>query len=186
MDTPSLFEGDCKSSKCDQIMNRMISALIFYSTINPLNNTKHESKFIQFCNETYSELLDDYIHVMDKHQNDIDQINDRMKTDLDLMRECHTEYKNCALLLRHYRNREKENVDLSPSSSYSYSLSFYIDLLDTIHCFWYHSFHLGLRARTNSNEITRQRSNHRFENNRFNVETNTVQYTKPGTVYFLQ
>ena len=67
----------CKSSNCYQI-NRMISALIFYSTINPIHDIKHTKKFLKYFTETYEGILDDYIHIMDGihgHQNDLEQIS---------------------------------------------------------------------------------------------------------------
>ena len=135
----------------------MISALIFYSTINPSKIERDESQFMEYCNKTYPELLNDYIHIMDKHQNDIHQINGRIRTDLHLMTECHENYQNCALLLRHYRDRTKEMSSLKseyietnkdfPKEERN-DLVFYIDLLDAMHCIWFHSEHLGLRIRT--------------------------------------
>ena len=138
---------ECDPSNC-LFIQRMVSALVFYSTINPADNKKHGFKFMEYCNEIYPELLDDYIHIMDKHQNDVDQINDRIKTDLNLMPECYKEYQNCALLSRHYRDRMK---DPAPGSL-EYDVIFYSDLLDSVHCLWLHSFHLGLRVKLEMDE----------------------------------
>ena len=89
---------DCNSSNCYQI-KRMISALIFYSTIDPLNNPKHASKLVEYCQEIYPELLDDYIHIMDKHQN-MHGISNTIKQDLSLVNDCNI--SNCQLLRRHF------------------------------------------------------------------------------------
>ena len=140
----------CQSLNCPCIA-RMTSALILYSTIDP-TNTKHESKLMSFCDGIYPELMDDYIHIMEQHQHDVDRISDRIKTDLDLMTECHNDYKNCALLSRQYRNKSRKDISsfwncqrclstnlASQSQCRSCSdgnirnVSFYVNLLDNIH-----------------------------------------------------
>ena len=150
----------CKLSNCYEI-RRIISALIFYSTTDPINNKKHESKFMEYFNEIYPELLDDYIHIMDHHQYDMEQVLKVLKSDMELLSECNI--NNCVAIKRHFRDRERDKI--TPSISWkcqqcnsmnpqcpkcceiAHELTFYIDILDSIHCHWYHSFDLGLRVR---------------------------------------
>ena len=60
----------------------MISALIFYSSIDPINNKSHESKFMEYAHIIYPELLDDYIHIMDYHQYDMEQVLIVLESDI--------------------------------------------------------------------------------------------------------
>ena len=158
----------CAASSCPQII-RIISALTFYSTIDPINNKKHESKFMEYCNEIYPELLDDYVHIMDNHQNDIEQVlKSRIRSDTELMHHCNIQ--NCVAISRHYRDRERQRIKqtlwkcqhcelrnyatnnhcqacfIPQSVDTSFNLVFYIDLIDSVHCHWYHAFDLGLRS----------------------------------------
>ena len=143
-------DNDCISSNCYQIL-RMISSLIFYSTIDPINNETHKEEFMKYCNDVYPEILNDYIHIMDHHQNDISGISQTIKRDIQLMNEC--DVQNCMALRRHYRNRDnsllnKPEQNEVSQDSMDFDLIFFIELLDCIHCFWYHSYHLGIRINT--------------------------------------
>eukprot|EP01084_Bolivina_argentea_P038380 70956_1 len=88
-------DSDCKSIK-DGCMatHRMINALLYYSTLNihksntncieliddlimifkdekESNNIKRtdKDKFMKYITETYTQFLNDYVHIMDKHNN---------------------------------------------------------------------------------------------------------------------
>ncbi len=106
-------DPDCKSIE-DGCMptNRMINALVFYSTLkidineeisdtksndtelidrefkstNKSQNIKRtdKEKFIKYINETYTQFLNDYIHLIDKHLNDIKNISEIMAKDFSL------------------------------------------------------------------------------------------------------
>ena len=95
---------ECSVRSCLKV-NRMINALIYYSTIEPIKFEKHRDKFTKYYKETYPEILHDYIHIMDKHYNDIDKISDLMIQDFKLMAKCNI--RNCKLLGRHYRDRDQ-------------------------------------------------------------------------------
>lgn len=120
-------ESNCDSSNCIEI-RRMISALIFYSTIDPINNVKHGDKFMEFCKETYPEILDDHIHIMDHHQHDMDKVLQLIHTDFDLMSKC--DIHNCQMIVRHYR--DKKSPTLAKTSIIDYDSTKLVHLLDTI------------------------------------------------------
>ena len=92
----------CNPPKCQHIF-RMINALIFYSTIKPMYDDKHRKKFMQYFTEEYEEALEDYVHIMDHHQNDIESCNKLM--DLKLMAKC--EIENCVFIRRRYRDGDQ-------------------------------------------------------------------------------
>ena len=61
------------------------------------HRTVIESRDImEYCSNTYSGLLNDFIHIMDKHRNDVDQIRETMKEDFRLMNDCNI--KNCIMV----------------------------------------------------------------------------------------
>ena len=153
-------EYSCQSSSCYQI-TRVTSALIFYSTIDPINNKKHESKLMEYCHDYYAQLLDDHIHIMDHHQDDIELVLNASQSDMELMKKC--DIYNCPAITRHFRDRETgETVRLITGrcdkckimdaqcltcSEETKELTFFIDILDLMHCHWYHPFDLEMRER---------------------------------------
>ena len=158
-------EFECKSSNCYQI-KRILAALIFYSIIDPIHRKKDRSKFMEYFNDEYPEFLDDYTHIMEYHQNDIEQtLQNTIKSDLNLMDDCNAQ--NCVIIRRYSRDRRRDKIKsfrcdectslmIEDSASnhcqacfdLSKNLVFYIDLLDSTHCHWFHSFDLGLRRRS--------------------------------------
>ena len=83
---------------------------------------------------------------MNHHQNDIDQISNKMRDDFDLMTECNI--RNCVKFAQHYRNREKEiENDSSVQETTNNFIYFYVDLLNAMHCHFHHLYDAGLRVK---------------------------------------
>eukprot|EP01084_Bolivina_argentea_P311631 539454_1 len=93
-----------KSISCIAI-NRMVNTLIYHSTIDLLHSDKHKEDFLKYINESYETktLLDDYIHIIELHNSDIDEMYNLLHNACTLMNVC--DFQNCALLFRHYRDR---------------------------------------------------------------------------------
>eukprot|EP01084_Bolivina_argentea_P098015 176182_1 len=79
----SAFQSTDSTITCKSIddgcasTERMIYALKYYSLLNVMdgnNNSNENQKFIKFVNDIYKFLLEDYIHITDKHNNDLDNI----------------------------------------------------------------------------------------------------------------
>lgn len=81
----------------------MNAALIFYSFMDPLNRQTRAARLMEYCEEIYPEILNDYIHIMESHPNDIDRMVMNVRRDMDLMDLC--SFTNCVKVRRHYRNR---------------------------------------------------------------------------------
>ena len=151
---------------------------------------------MEYCNETYPQLLDDYIHIMINHQHDIEQVL-KSNIDLCLMNECNI--NNCIGISRHFRDRQNE-ITITPSSSswkcqecslmnkstnsqcqacfeLACDLSFYIDLLDSIHCHWFHSYDLGLRVKMD--DIIKQTDDEKGDHDEFYYDS---QFSKRNKV----
>ena len=177
----------CNGLNCYKIQS-MISALIFYSTIDPINDKKDEAKFMEYFLVTYPEVLDDYTHIMTEHQDDIHEIHQKMiqykstpslslwdsntSNDLQLIQDCNIQ--NCMAIRRHFRDRENRKSKwkcqqcslMNPpnrqqcqacfaDSNFSFNLIFYVDLMDSLHCFWYHAYDLGIRINRADVSITK-------------------------------
>eukprot|EP01084_Bolivina_argentea_P276966 472698_1 len=171
-------EFDCKSIQNCIPTHRIINAIIYYSTLRinlKCNESESKSdrsychsattlqliesliftfkdsdeytdkdKFIKYTNKEYPHLLNDYIHIMEKHYNDIDNISSLMLHDFGLMNPC--DASNCLLLFRHFRDRNNDNIANQTKDT---NLLFYIDIMDSIHCYLIHLYDIGMRAKVN-------------------------------------
>eukprot|EP01084_Bolivina_argentea_P284041 486663_1 len=188
---------ECKSiKKCRRIRN-MVSALSFYSTIDVIKN-KDQEKFMKYYKETYQDLLNDYIHIINKHSSELDDILNTMKksTDFKLVNDC--DIFNCALFRRHHRDRENEDIETLQPNSIAIEMLFYIDILDSMHCQLFHLYDAGLKVKISELQQTMSEKKiieylrktikdktaslrklnikrfgvSRFENNKFNIAGN--------------
>eukprot|EP01084_Bolivina_argentea_P222840 377148_1 len=120
-------------TKCDYL-NRISVALIYYSSTYASNDsdTTKSDKLMEFCKKTYPSLLDDYIHLVSKHSNQLEEIIDAFQKHHNHAK-CKVE--QCKLTIRHYRNRDT-NDD---------SINFYHDTFDSLHYYIFHLYDIGLR-----------------------------------------
>eukprot|EP01084_Bolivina_argentea_P110286 196967_1 len=133
-------EKECKRVIiCDRIL-RVIEALEYYQLLNVNNEMQNKNNLIVYCTETCPTLLNDWIHVLMRHNThgDLDAI---FKT---LTQQYHVECKmgGCIACLRHYRNRRQIQVTETDEL-----LIFYRNLLDQIHCHLLHLYDVGLRVK---------------------------------------
>eukprot|EP01084_Bolivina_argentea_P270582 460139_1 len=162
-------------------LQRIITVLNYYS---PAEVQKDESKLILFCNEKYKRILDDYIHLVMEHNDDLQQINSTLE-------KC--DINKCLSCSRH----DIERHDRKDDSKNDLIANFYVDIYDSIHYYLLHLFDVGLRSRMNlikyggvsdneifselKNEINKKNkqfsSSSRFKNNdKFNIKLNDNNY----------
>eukprot|EP01084_Bolivina_argentea_P011216 20950_1 len=123
---------ECKlNDKCSCI-ERMMATLKLYDTCN-INKPYDQNKLIKFCNDIYSTILDDYIHIITIHSNDskLQQISESIRCDA-----C-----NCAMVSRHKRDRTQDTIHQNQSTDQHFL--FYCDILDSAHFFLYHLYDFG-------------------------------------------
>eukprot|EP01084_Bolivina_argentea_P147917 258728_1 len=127
-----------------QPVHRIIECLKYYQTLNFIN-TNDQQKIVIFGQQIYPLLLDDYIHIITSHDNDLSQILNYMITKKG-MPLC--DFFNCTLGRRHFRDRQ---IDQQNSTAHVFDIQFlfYQSILDSIHCHLYHLYDTGLRMNTN-------------------------------------
>ncbi len=81
-----------------QHLKRIAEALVYYDSINCAKVNKDE--FVEFCKETYTNLLDDCIHFMQNHNDNIKQIQNEM---IEQYSYSQCDIFTCTKLSRHYR-----------------------------------------------------------------------------------
>eukprot|EP01084_Bolivina_argentea_P084460 152733_1 len=147
-------ESTLKQNQCISLeegcecINRMHSALRYYSSLN-LDHSQHaENKLVKYCNMTYKLLLNDYVHIVTNHNSDTDlhKIFNLLTASDDYI-EC--TIAKCTLSSRHYRDRNVNNINKSKVES-NKDFMFYRDILDSMHCFLFHLYDFGLRIKNSS------------------------------------
>eukprot|EP01084_Bolivina_argentea_P076458 138565_1 len=119
---------ECNGLPTCNYTKTILNAMKCYGVLN-------DEKWIQFCSKTYQSLLNDFVHVIQHHNDDLWYIVNakNMKCNVN----------NCELLLRHYDT----NIDISQyDTTVNNDFVFYKNLLNTIHCYVFHSYDIGLRV----------------------------------------
>eukprot|EP01084_Bolivina_argentea_P053826 98764_1 len=142
--------------------NNIILGLKYYSQIT---DPKQMKRFIEYFNNENNDkninLVQSYHHLLSTHLNNVTKAeniknfeyihNTIMKT----IQKCNL--NNCQPFARNYRDRKKHNsIGLSGIDDTDYSSIFYIDLLDSMHTLFVHSFDTGFRIKMNHEQISNQ------------------------------
>ena len=135
---------------CDSIeqcipFKRIIENLKIYQMIE--NNKIDDIALLQRLNNS---LLDDYHHIIIEHlcNKPISEINQSFNTlNKMLLNVINCNFNKCSSVQRYYRIREKTNR--TTQQLRGIELQFYIDIMDTIHNYFIHSFDLGMRVKFN-------------------------------------
>ena len=131
---------DLLSAGCDQLI-RVIHAMKYYSS----SPTKEELTL--FCQEIYKSLLDDFIHITQRHAEHFDIIMEIIETDYSI--KCN--FNECKTLQRQYqKNLNNQKIDTNLDIDDDHIFLFYSNLFISIHSFLLHSYDIGLRVSTPS------------------------------------
>eukprot|EP01084_Bolivina_argentea_P110187 196811_1 len=158
---------DDSINKCDSIskcqsLQRITTALHFFQSMkNDPENMKQISLLTVEYFTKYKTLLDDYAHVMKYHINagSIKDNNDQFEQIHNyICKHIKCDIKTCQQFIRNNRNRTREKTE-NDANNNDKNAAFYIDILDTIHCYLIHSFDVGFRIKSdefkiNNNQLT--------------------------------
>eukprot|EP01084_Bolivina_argentea_P175336 303663_1 len=61
------------------VLKRINYALLYYNKLNIIQNKEHQQLFDHFMNEIYYNLINDFIHLNNKHSDQLEQINNNLK-----------------------------------------------------------------------------------------------------------
>eukprot|EP01083_Nonionella_stella_P203162 741552_1 len=154
-----LPENECEDisvSEC-AALQRVTAALAFYQSIK--SDSKNETQIGSFLREyfsTYSNFLNDYGHVLHQHLHtgSVKQNNAQFEEIYDyISKQIQCDITTCPQFVRNNRNRQKTQNDSFGSQNTDIKTIFYLDLLDTIHCYLLHAFDVGFRIKTNELQI---------------------------------
>eukprot|EP01084_Bolivina_argentea_P318559 552471_1 len=163
---------DIKS--CDYLC-RILHALQLYKSLNNLNNPSNDNINIwtDFCLDKYTQIVDDYSHIISSHSEQIEEINNQLIND-QTIGNCIA--SNCTLLTRYYGRRRSDDIHEAKNDSkenepeIQEKLSFYVDLLESMHYWLFHLFHTGMRTKKNIFIETDNKTNDNEEENKYENE----------------
>eukprot|EP01084_Bolivina_argentea_P280652 479994_1 len=147
---PAMLKDDCSKNidKCNRT-KKVIKTLKYYESLDIINNSKDIETFVRFCHEKGNQwLLDNYIHILNVHnnENDLNYIFDLLiQNGLP-----HCNIMKCTVSLRHYRNRHDDKYGMN---TYDKEFLFYRNVMDQIHCFLYHLYDTALRVKKHQNKL---------------------------------
>lgn len=131
----------CKELKCDYLQ-RIIYAIKFYHNIDII---KDQIELIKFVNNKYIEFINDYHHILFVHENDIEEIHNLLLTKYN---ESPCKLNTCYRVSRNIRNLQEEeivNYDIDNNQENNIELTFWINLFDSLHCYFLHIYDYGYR-----------------------------------------
>eukprot|EP01084_Bolivina_argentea_P076308 138292_1 len=171
------IDVDCKSINKCKSLKRIIMILDFHQMItgtadNDNNNTM--DLLMEYINK-YTNLFNDYQHILLHHLNN--RSSQKNDDNFSIINNKCIKYINCSLnsckqYQRNNRNRGKEEIFDGLSS-------IYVEMLDTIHCYFVHSYHTGFRfknmnlsQKSNNNELKTDQDNDESDNESDNDSDN--------------
>ena len=121
---------------------RLINALKYYEYLCAKTSQEREERLMAFIDRKYPDYLNDTVHLVTSHGEDLEQIYDLL-FDQYGFKKC--ELTECVYSDRHCRigssSHDESEQKLDPL------LAFYQDTFDSVHHFLLHLFDLGLRSR---------------------------------------
>ena len=140
----------CIASQCFEAANNICD-------VNCKGDVADKSVFIEFCNIGYPSLLDDTIHLVQEHANDISRIHDEWTTRYGLP---NCSVSECAKTARHYGRKQRDSLQKGQSkqseNEEDAQYTFYESVFDRVHNFVYHPYDLGLRVDASSFDVSGQ------------------------------
>eukprot|EP01084_Bolivina_argentea_P094371 169649_1 len=152
-----IFKTNAEVATCKSIEDgcvsteRMLCVLKYYSLFSEDKET-----IIKFVNETYKLFLEDYIHIIDKHNNHLENIHKIM---VEKYNPNVCNIRTCPLIYRHNRNRNNDKNIAAFDNVSDENTLFYVDLLDTIHTYFVHLKDIGMRVKINEIKIDKKDAN---------------------------
>ncbi len=165
MNQPNISNNNkCIDIKECNALKNLITASKEYESIR---NRKQES-FDDYCNETYPNILNEYIHFILCHSHQIEGINKLILHNNNLE---HCNITKCDVFDRHYRNNSRRINNKSNDEMFS----FYSDLFDRFHYYIHHLFEIGMRIKTDEmKQIENKETEETFIDYKFAQKQKTI------------
>ncbi len=151
----SVFDSPNDESKADIFIKRLTTALKYYSQLDIINNNKHKDLFINFIQQKYTQLIDDFTLLTKQNKEKLYSIQQLLIKNEDF-KIC--DIKKCNFSTRH-SNEINENIQMDPI------LNFYKITMDSLHFYIFHLFDCGMRTiilNDNENQIKEEKKDSEY------------------------
>ena len=136
--------NECDDNHCIVLSQEIIPKLQFYRDNHQRYNDENMSEY--FINHGQY-LLNSYHHILQYHLSDNNDLNKELKMIFnEIMRsehELNCDIKTCKIYLRHNNIERKNEINEINEKNDNSDIKIYINLFDTIHCFFIHSIDIG-------------------------------------------
>eukprot|EP01084_Bolivina_argentea_P145171 254514_1 len=169
-DTEQITSDPCTMETCLKTQ-RLITGLKFYTMLDVENNEADQNKFDKFMRETYKEILNDYMHFTDSHNDDLERIN-KMLIESQVFETC--DISNCRFSADHTGSAKIKDVNYKKND-------FYKQTMDSLHFYVFHQYDTGLKtSKYNGNEENDANDDNitDFVDKEFEDMTNTINAKK--------
>ena len=163
----------CESIRECEAIKRIITCLVFYQTLDIINDKHSQSRLLKYfdggSNDDddigYPYLLEDYHHILSYHiGDDYNNINKSRQEFEFIYNLIMHKIKKCNIdtddkFKRNNRLREKYSVCNNDNNNINddMKLKYYIEMMDIIHCFFIQTFHCGYRLKISDMDETRRK-----------------------------
>ena len=150
---------NCSSVTWCQSLHRLIDGLKFWS--DSYSSNELIMSYLKGKNCKY--ILNDYHHIITYHLLDKSAFHLNYEFELiyneviKYMKPC-TNLKNCQIFQRNRRSTRETEIQFDTE------LGFYIDIMDMIHCYFMHSYDIGMRRKCNHIFMEQERLTERLTN----------------------
>eukprot|EP01083_Nonionella_stella_P310083 1100417_1 len=135
-------------NNCDELL-RLCQALKYYTSLMrrySKGDTFVKDTWVAFCINDYKCCIDDYIHVIRTHSEQLLQIGKELQTQFDFDA---CDVRTCALTLRHRcrgrsRRRRRNKGPVMEQDDPQFTL--YSEIFETVHYYLFHLFDCGVRV----------------------------------------
>ena len=141
------FTDKCESISTCLSIERIVSALQEYQARDL------DEIIASFDKNSHPYLSDDFNHVLLRHLGDDKQVAESQREFFAIHQHIASKLKPCALekcgkFSRNNRDREKQD---GQGKKLDKEVEYFVDVMDTIHCFFLHSFDIGYRIAVDGN-----------------------------------
>eukprot|EP01083_Nonionella_stella_P022692 62726_1 len=147
-----IFTSEGQWQECDQQcddpisgciqLKRLVVMLLYYQKLNIEHRQNFQAIFIRFIKDIYTEILDDYAHVVNTHHN-LEAISKALKQNK-VFGAC--DVTKCPFTARHQSRHSMNTKVFNISNDHDVFVQFYAQRLDSLHFYLMHLFDCGMRT----------------------------------------
>ena len=128
-----------------QAITRLSVAMKYYQDLEIVNDKQHVKLLEKFINNVYKNMLNDYIHLVNTHNHQIEDIYNEWVNDKGFNKR---QLRDCIFTSRHHEV-DRHSSDNRLQSQQEPTLTLYQQILDSAHFYIFHIFDSGLRVMRN-------------------------------------